>query len=242
CDFCDEPYKVAPSAKLLQLRSQLLLISTLASNFINPAHRIIYSASRLVAYCKQHNIDATLMPAARANGWPEYINFAELAERTQKLVPDLQNIVEAIDCSPFFEAASEFKKATAYLQYWFFFTSDSLDSYGERGYQLIYPTLRFMFPESPELLAALHPLTYDILVREVLIPEATIRLIASDLHVSPENATAIRKMSHEFGLILHPADDNCPFYDRALTCITNSHRRDNWALRVYEASGSELPF
>ncbi|KAJ6497906.1 hypothetical protein C8R45DRAFT_926497 [Mycena sanguinolenta] len=482
CDFWDEPYKVAPSAKLLQLRSQLLPISTPASNFINPAHRIIHSATRLAAYCKQHDIDATLMPAAHANGWPEYINFGDLVERTQKLISDLQDIVEAINCSPFFEAATEFKKATAYFgeigyrviehiihqifpeatiqidcsplswdqalervlvpevltlliaqelnmeaedaiaviqdstpfglayhsdpdnrdrsaakfhelpapfpalspcsspipspplpppqldiridspapppidpsslcnfcdeelpselsedllamgkavfrkswvqpllqnqlhralpvitmaadyfrQGWplklefvqlfhrifdlrlslraliykrglnssLFFTEareyygsqvsklSSLSSqylnkresehgtgyYGECGYQLIYPTLQFLFPESPDLLEALHPLTYDILLREILIPETTIRLIQDDLHVSPENVIGILKSSHNFGPALHPADDNCPIYERALNCIADSHCRAEWALSIYESSGSDLPF
>ncbi|KAJ7270602.1 hypothetical protein B0H12DRAFT_1177792 [Mycena haematopus] len=498
CNVCDQPYDVSPSAKLLQLHEQLLPISIPSPNSINPAHRIVHSATRSAAYCKQHNTDVTLMPAARANGWPEHINFAILTDRTEKLISELQEIVEDVSSSSFFMLETEFKKGTAYfgeigygviqrvirqkfpaetipddydyspltwdqvieqvlipealtsliaedlhldledaiaviqdstpfgLAYhsapddrdrsaakfreddddllapfpapsplnsprspppqltlrttptptpppvdpaslcnycdqefpsepstvllamgkklfsrswpkplpenphhralpeitmsvdhckrhqferdemptalrrgWplkpsfarlfhrildlgvalralvykradssqFFLAArqyygnevskrSSLSAqyhsnrtskhgtgyYGERGYQIIYPTLRFMFPDSPELLAVFHPLTYDIIIREILIPEATIRLIQVDLDVGAEDAIPVLKESHNFGLVLHPADDDCEFYARAMTCIADSHRRAGWALRVYEASDSNLPF
>ncbi|KAK7027185.1 hypothetical protein R3P38DRAFT_2623899 [Favolaschia claudopus] len=497
CEFCDVPYKVAPSAKLLRIRSQLFLISTLAPNFFNPAHRISHSQARVAAYCQQHDTDAALMPTARAHGWPEHINFANLLERRDELVSFLQEILEDLASSNFFDdacAEKRFSKKTGYfgqigynaierlIRDMFHVTTiqddfhpltydglvdvlvlealtylisgqfnvdpdtaalileestpfghayhsdiddrdrsaaefheeaperhdlpipsplgspvppapslpqlretspspppidptmlcpfcdealpaDSsrrlramgkkllssswpdplpdnplhrklptmslaaaycarhrfehtelqrallhgwpsdpdfqhlfqrvlalatclrgvihkyLDSneffvaarahygqqisqrstlkakyannreckhgtgyYGERGYQIIYPTLCFLFPDLPNLLSACQPLTYDILIREVLIPEATVRLIQADLEVDHTRAVAILHESYQFGLGLHQADDDCPFYSQAMMCIAESNIHPNCSFEEYYNSDSELPF
>ena len=103
-------------------------------------------------------------------------------------------------------------------------------------------TLRFMFPDNPDLATSFIPLTYDIFVREVLIPEATIRLVQQDLGITPEAAIIVLKESHIFGLVLHPVDDDCEFYLAALLSISKSHRRTQWSLRTWEACGTALDF
>jgi hypothetical protein len=117
-----------------------------------------------------------------------------------------------------------------------------IDSYGERGYQLIDMVLRFMFSDTTFDISSFHPLTYDIVLREVLIPEAASRLIRHDMGITLQAATVVLEESHNFGRTLHPSNDDCEFYNAALSTIARSHRRTAWGLRVWEASGSRLDF
>ncbi|KAJ7862008.1 hypothetical protein B0H14DRAFT_2170340, partial [Mycena olivaceomarginata] len=49
-----------------------------------------------------------------------------------------------------------------------------------------------------------HPLTYNIVIREVLVPEASIRLIQEDLNITLDAALEVLQESHSFGCALHP--------------------------------------
>lgn len=107
---------------------------------------------------------------------------------------------------------------------------------------LIDAAVRFIFPNTTELLKTFNPLTYDIAVREILIPEAATRIIQDDLKIGREDAVAVLEQSYTFGIVLHPDNDDCEFYTAATRSISMSHSRAQWALPVYEASGSTLGF
>ncbi|KAJ7212990.1 hypothetical protein GGX14DRAFT_393200 [Mycena pura] len=195
CDFCDTPYKVEPSAKLLQLRSQLFLISSLSPNVFNPAHRTLLSQSRLAVYCKQHETDAVLMPAARAGGWPEYINFASMLSRVDDLVPELQVILEDLPSSVFFEDAcstKHFLKKTGY--------------FGPIGYNAVKQFVVDKFPVVT-IQDNIAPLTYNELV-ELFVAEALIYLITEDLAVDSDTAMTVLEDSTSYGHAYHADVDD----------------------------------
>jgi hypothetical protein len=111
CDFCDIPLTIARLAKLIQLTPKSHSVPTPA----NPNHRVALVSHQSTAYCKQHDTDARLLPTARANSWPEHINYAGLVLRVINLEPTLQDILSDIHESEYFQTAlaSEPKKFTA---------------------------------------------------------------------------------------------------------------------------------
>lgn len=97
-----------------------------------------------------------------------------------------------------------------------------------------------MFPPTDDF-SQFSPLTYDIVLYEIFVPEVAVRLIQEDLHVSPEDAISILRESYSFGLTLHPSDD-CPCYNFAARIIAPSHRNHNWSYKVYKESGTDVDF
>ncbi|KAJ7174973.1 hypothetical protein C8R43DRAFT_828194, partial [Mycena crocata] len=79
----------------------------------------------------------------------------------------------------------------------------SSNSYGELGYEIMSVAVRFMYPDGMDL-TPFHPLTYNNLICEVLIPEATRRIIQEDLSLTPLAAKKTLKDSHVFGTVQHP--------------------------------------
>jgi hypothetical protein len=60
-------------------------------------------------------MDMNLLPTARANSWPEHINYAGLVLRVHDILPTLQEILENLPECDTFQAAltsEAFKKAT----------------------------------------------------------------------------------------------------------------------------------
>ncbi|KAF8203560.1 hypothetical protein K438DRAFT_1757873 [Mycena galopus ATCC 62051] len=141
CDFCDRPFTIVMSSKLAQLLRNLIPNSSLAPTIANPNHRIAHLAHQLATYCKQHDTDMRLLPTARANSWPENVNYASLMGRVQDLQPVLQEIVENLEECESFQAAmtsvggDPFKALTAY--------------FGELGHQSILSAVqRVLVPEA----------------------------------------------------------------------------------------------
>ncbi|KAJ7037281.1 hypothetical protein C8F04DRAFT_1180685 [Mycena alexandri] len=178
CSFCDSHFTIALSAKAVALLGKLMPSSTLTPIPANPNHYVASLSHQSAAFCQQHRTDSLLLPLARANHWPEHINYAELSDRTETvaMIP-LQEILEDLDGSDFFASSSadpsKFNKDTAY--------------FGELGYSVISRTVRTLFPAAT-ITAHYAPLSWDQLIEQVLIPEALICLIVDELQVSPEEA------------------------------------------------------
>ncbi|KAJ6624217.1 hypothetical protein B0H10DRAFT_1943406 [Mycena sp. CBHHK59/15] len=85
------------------------------------------------------------------------------------------------------------------------------------------------------------PLTYEIIIREVLIPRQP-PIVQEDLDLSAEAAISVLKQSHTFGIIRQPMDDDCPFLMNAIRLITESNQCTQSAERSWKVSGTELPF
>ncbi|KAJ7189096.1 hypothetical protein C8R46DRAFT_1244561 [Mycena filopes] len=249
CNFCDQVFPLNPSDSLVALGKKLRNMSWPDSLPENLHHRRGLSIQKTANYCAQHRFEQQHMPRAIFEGWPLKPHFKSFFHRILDLGQPLRNLFQVPGQSTFFTSAIEHygnqvtHRSSIGSQY-----SDNRSSqhgagyYGERGYQLLDPTIRFMFPDSPDLLTKFHPLTYDIIIREVLIPEAAIRLVASDLGIATKDAVAVLHESYSFGIGFHPADDDCPFYLAAMQTMAKSHRRAGWSLRTWEASGSSLGF
>ncbi|KAJ7464906.1 hypothetical protein B0H11DRAFT_2240334 [Mycena galericulata] len=113
--------------------------------------------------------------------------------------------------------------------------------YGEIGYQILDVALRFLFPDDMNLLP-FHPLTYDTLLREVLIPEAAQRIVQEDLGLTPPAAKNTLKDSHIFGMIQYPSSSESPDLDEAIRTTTRITERAKSKYRSWVASKTSLGF
>ncbi|KAJ7080153.1 hypothetical protein B0H15DRAFT_804147 [Mycena belliarum] len=248
CNYCDEELPYVSSDLLVAMGHRLATISWRDPLPENTLHRQLPKISLAAEYCARHRFELIHIPAAILGRWPFHPHFFGLFHRILDLGPVLRTLCRNLGHSFFFRAAQEYygnqvtRLSSLGAQYGSNRSSEhGTGYYGERGYQLLDITLWFMFPPSIDL-APFHPLTYDIILREVLIPEATLQLIQQDLEVAPDEAIEILKQSHTFGLVQNPADDNCEYYIAAMRSISMSHRRAEWSLRTWEASGTDLDF
>ncbi|KAJ7451205.1 hypothetical protein B0H11DRAFT_1692711, partial [Mycena galericulata] len=210
CNYCDEEFPCTPSKELLAMGEKLYRISWSDPLPDNIGHRSIPSMQAAADYCSRHRFERVHVPAAIEGHWPFKPDFSRLFRRILDLGQILRDLCKNSDQSPFFCSARKHygTKVTQLSSLGAQFASTRSSEhgtryYGERGYQMLDTTLRSMFPDSLDY-SNFHPLTYAIIIREILIPEATIRLIQQDLTVSPGAAIDILQQSHHFGLVLHP--------------------------------------
>lgn len=119
--------------------------------------------------------------------------------------------------------------------------TDRICSYGEIGYQIFDVALRFLFPDGMNLLP-FHPLTYDTLLRDVLIPEAAQRIVQEDLGLTPLAAKNTLKDAHIFGMIQHPSSLESPALDEAIHTTMQITERAKSKYRSWVASKTNLSF
>lgn len=109
--------------------------------------------------------------------------------------------------------------------------AEYLPSYGETGYQIICRTLQYLYPHSSLDHTSFAPLSWDTLIQQVLLPEATVLLIQEDLKFDRDKAIKTLFASQRFGIILHSDDDN-PHLHQVLVKIAGlfkaSGSRDEW--------------
>ncbi|KAJ7224210.1 hypothetical protein GGX14DRAFT_350635 [Mycena pura] len=249
CNHCDTPFPQVPSDDLLAMGEKLLVSSWPDPLPDNPRHRSLPTMRLAADYCARHRFEQEHLPAAIRGGWPFEPNFSCLFRRILDLGQPLRDMCKNLNQSQFFIAAKQHYGdkvgMCSSLMAQYSTNRSSLHGtgyYGERGFELLETTLRFMFPDSQDLVNKFLPLTYHIALWEILIPEAAIQLIQQDLDIGPEDAISILQQSHTFGLTLHPSKDDCEFLMAAVRLISKSHRRTQWSLRAYEASGSNLDF
>ncbi|KAJ7260394.1 hypothetical protein B0H12DRAFT_980108, partial [Mycena haematopus] len=156
--------------------------------------------------CERHHFENVHLPMAMAAGWPLHPNYEGLFRRILQLKQPLRLLCDDITQSTFFLAARKhYKGKISFSRFNTIRFDESTCSarYGEHGYQIFYNTLHFLFPDNFDL-NQFYPLTYEMIVREVLIPEAAVRIIQADLDITPEAAAAVIQDSHTFGTIFHP--------------------------------------
>ena len=120
--------------------------------------------------------------------------------------------------------------------------SNPLSSYGEPGYHIILITLKHLFPESSIETINIYPLTYNVLVEEVLAPEAAVCLIVEDLKTTRSKAIDILHESYTFGNNLH--DPDSPENAAHLKSTAKKGRKPPYGVSVYRewiVSGTALP-
>lgn len=84
------------------------------------------------------------------------------------------------------------------------------------------------------------PLTHNIFLREVFLPEVTVRLIQEDLDLSREESIEVLHQSHKFGNLLHPTDDDSPHVEDAARCAMELSARKESVHRLWRSSGTTL--
>ncbi|KAJ7863606.1 hypothetical protein B0H14DRAFT_3607254 [Mycena olivaceomarginata] len=246
CPYCDQEFPIAPTDTLTAMAKKLSSISWPDPLPEYPHHRTLPQITMSLDHCARHRFERDLIPAAIAGNWPFAPDFAHLFHRILDLGPTLRNLSKNLDQSHFCMVSRQYygNKLTQLSSLGHQYLSNRVHGsayYGERGYQLLDLALRFIFPGTFDI-SNFRPLTYDIVLREVLIPEATIRLIQQDMGITLDAAIVVLENSDAFGRLLHPSDNDCRFYNAALSTIARSHRRTQWGLRTWEASGSPLDF
>ncbi|KAF7303539.1 hypothetical protein MIND_00583100 [Mycena indigotica] len=247
CMFCDEPFPTSPSHVLLQRAQELTIISTPDPYPSNPGHRQLANIAVSADFCQRHQFELLDLPLARSKGWPEAPDFGGLQERLLALQSTLQEIVDCPDFSYFYKLAKE------RLGQWNG-TSNQLASthaqmrhpnraktstgyYGEIGATIFVPIITLLFPNQPHLPHCKLGISYDIVIHEILIPEAVSRIIQHDLHISDIQAKATMEASYNFGRILHPDSEN-KAADAVMRYVTE--QRQSTIYRLWLASGSTL--
>ncbi|KAJ7506222.1 hypothetical protein B0H11DRAFT_1653124, partial [Mycena galericulata] len=221
CSFCDELLPPSPSPELLELRARLDNISTVDPIPGNRGHRRPTSMTQVVDYCQKHRLERDILPLAIAGKWPFEPVFEDLFERVLTLGPALIGLCEEIENSSFFRASKAYytppprvSGAQPMSMAQMMSVGQQLASterlralgvgyYGEIGYEIFTVALRFMFPDTLDL-DLYAPLTYDIVLREVLIPEAATRILQQDLNLTPRAAKQVLTDSYLFGVTRHP--------------------------------------
>lgn len=73
-----------------------------------------------------------------------------------------------------------------------------------------------MFPEHPELLKNVHPLTFQVFIEHLLVPHVGTVLIAEDKSLSLEEAHRVMLCSGEFGRHQFPVQDDDDDFDNII--------------------------
>ncbi|KAJ7793550.1 hypothetical protein B0H14DRAFT_2224403, partial [Mycena olivaceomarginata] len=212
CAYCDRELPITPTETLTAMGEKLFSRSWPNPMPDNPNHRTLPLITMCVEYCARHEFERNLIPAALAGNWPFNPQFSHLFHRILSLGPTLRALCKNLDQSYLFKALHRHygNRVTqlSSLGHQYLDNRRSAHSsgyYGERGIQMCDATLRFMFPPTFDI-TPFHPLTYDIVIREVLVPEASIRLIQEDLNITLDAAIEVLQESHSFGCALHPSD------------------------------------
>ncbi|KDR68400.1 hypothetical protein GALMADRAFT_231366 [Galerina marginata CBS 339.88] len=246
CSFCDGPLPDQPSEMLLKMRRELEASTWLDPLPENPLHRAAASYTIWIHYCTRHEFELTQMPLATSAGWPMNPNFGEIFDRVSRDYLLLSGVAKHEDNEYLFSAREFYRPGPSRLQGSMSQMERSFEIgagyYGEAGYQIIVTTIQHLFPRSSVNLIDIHPLTYDIFVREVLALEAAARLIQTDLEITRNEAMNVLKKSGPFGKIMH--DSSSPNLEAHIQDAVRRARKsiqyDTSVFRSWIASGSDL--
>ncbi|KAJ7210574.1 hypothetical protein B0H12DRAFT_1225043 [Mycena haematopus] len=258
CSFCDQPLPDTPSAKLVSMRAELEAKSKPDPQPDNPGHREI-SMMDSIGYCELHRVERDIFPEAIARNWPFSPNFDTLFSRAMALRRSLAAICAEPEDSSFFRTSRDFytpkpigesgqvmssaQLQSAMYQYQSSARFHALGAgyYGEIGYAILSVALRFMFPDGFDL-SPFKPLTYDNLIREVLIPEAAKSIVQDDLGLTPLAAKTALRDSHVFGEVMHPSCLESPALEDAIRKTTKIQQRANVKYRLWVSADTNLGF
>jgi hypothetical protein len=97
-------------------------------------------------------------------------------------------------------------------------------------------TLTSMFPKG-SFDITFQPLSYNTLIREVLVREAALLLIQEDLGFDRVKALKTLNSSDDYGTMLHPGDDS-PHIQAVIEKTTKAAQRQEALFRMWKASDS----
>ncbi|PPQ76768.1 hypothetical protein CVT26_000268 [Gymnopilus dilepis] len=246
CPFCDESLPESPTEELLKLRKDAEEKSWPDPMPFNRHHRSAISFQVFISYCARHMFEKDQLPLAIASGWPMKVDFGAIFDRVSRQFLLLRSIAQDLQ-NEFLTAAKEFyapglSQRQGLLSQMGRMSDVGAGYYGGPGYQLIMITLQHLFPRSSISLIDIHPLSYDIFLREVLALEAAAHLIQNDLGITRKDAILVLQQSRTFGNNIH--DPDAPEIEihirNALRRSRMSPQHDELTYRKWIASGSKL--
>ncbi|KAJ7653858.1 hypothetical protein B0H17DRAFT_1146920 [Mycena rosella] len=217
CSFCDTALPISPSPELIRLRDSLDAISRADPIPGNAGHRRPTSMMLVGGYCEKHRLERDIFPRAIAGKWLFTPDFSTLFKRILSLRPALVVLNEEIENSSFFRDAKahytpkppqpgeQQMSMTQLLSVGRQYASverlhaQGAGYYGEIGYEIFMVAVRFMFPDGVNL-EHYAPLPYSVVLAEVLLPEAAVRIVEQDLELSPRAAKRVLRESYLFGV------------------------------------------
>lgn len=214
CPFCDEPLPKKPSKKLTDL-IQHLIKRPHAEKRPTPQNPqgISLPFFETASCCKMHSDERDLIPYGISQGWPTDIDFSKLPKRIKSYRSVLNQIIKREKKSRFLDQAMETWSVQGAVRIrnvvneFENFEVEQPGYYGYRGHELIYNTLSRLFRLEE---ADIEPLSPDYLIRRVLLPEVSLRLIADDLGLPYDDEKVINTLeeSRSFGSALFPMGES----------------------------------
>ncbi|KII92429.1 hypothetical protein PLICRDRAFT_122581 [Plicaturopsis crispa FD-325 SS-3] len=248
CPFCDELLPDTLSDDLTKMRANLLASprTWLDPNIHNSGH---YAVDNYVVhhdFCQRHDMERDDLPTARLEEWPFDPDFTALFNRICTLEEVLIAVLHRPNESLYFKAckaryAPGPSRADRLDGTFRSFTGNSAGYYGIEGYQIVWLTLTYLFPDGGFDLTPFKPVPWATLIREFLLPETLLLLIQGDLPVDPTKAANILVKSSKFGRVLHPGADS-DSVQAVQRLIADTVARNLAAFDEYEASGSQAGF
>ncbi|KAI5116349.1 hypothetical protein M0805_002254 [Coniferiporia weirii] len=215
CPYCDMPFPTDPSPLLTNMVNRIRKISYRDPR---PSNALGLKAPLLsyVNMCQRHQFEATLLPQARAKGWPTYINFTALPVRVKALKSQLESYMLNKESSLFWlELKKEIDKkgvrrVMGISDQFNTFEKSQPGYYGEQGSVIIYQTLYSLFPVQSIDARRVAPLTPTEFIQRVLVPEAATALVQEDMGFD-DKGDAVRTLreSSKFGTAMFPDMDSC---------------------------------
>ncbi|KAJ7635628.1 hypothetical protein B0H17DRAFT_1149677 [Mycena rosella] len=223
----------------------------------NAGHRRPTSMMLVGGYCEKHRLERDIFPRAIAGKWLFTPDFSTLFKRILSLRPALVLLNEEIENSSFFrdekahytpkppQPGEQQMSMTQMLSVGRQYASverlhaQGAGYYSEIGYEIFMVAVRFMFPDGVNL-EHYAPLPYSVVLAEVLLPEAAVRIVEQDLELSPRAAKRVLRESYLFGVNRHPSTTESPDVAAAIRYTTEVQQCVNSAYRSWVASGSSL--
>ena len=105
CPFCDEVWPQNASEQLVARRQKLEAEShpELHTDSTNPFH-LEHPRGPFVTvpFCQDHKFEYKILPMARANNWPTYIDFYSIYPRLERILPHVLHALKTPTTSPYY--------------------------------------------------------------------------------------------------------------------------------------------
>ncbi|KAI0339419.1 hypothetical protein BDW22DRAFT_1380615, partial [Trametopsis cervina] len=215
CPWCDEPLPPVRSSHLQKLMKAARSRSYNDPRVSNPLG-LHAPATVFLNVCHRHRFERHHFPLAQRRGWPMQIDWESLPDRIFALKARLQTIallthrprkgslfwidvVRSVrkrgsnNLSGIHDQMSNFSKTQP-------------GYYGELGAVILSQTLYELFPPAYLDPTSVLPLTPTDFVQRILLPEAALLLIMSDMKESREDAIMTMRDSAQYGVAMFPDD------------------------------------
>ena len=219
CPVCDQELPRFKSPQFKQLLEQFIIVAKpcprKSNNNAMSAHVLVEQE-----LCSAHELDQKVIPQGKKKGYPSYIDWKLLSKRVIKMKNEINQIIKYRFKSKFWIKAKEevlkigLRKAQGLESQFENFEDEQPGYYGEVGlivisFSLTHLTTSKKKGKKPVIKLdqdITEPLTPHDFIRRVLVPEVSLRLIATDRNVNLDEAEEIRRESRQYGNAMFNSD------------------------------------